>query len=219
MTHHHRYPQKAVPTSIYFYSRFPSASKVPAKFNSNPWSFIELLDIRFGGGIKGNGTKLRDELKNPVTLSQQASRRPGGLGVDLTGFRGNIIWGITVRQLQSRPWKILLHPPGQADSGGHVEVRGVNGGQREERSHHRSKVPVSTDLAADGATEWGQTPGLALNCSAAKNLPREENELETVAALRKNSLWRGWGPGGQHFTARSKHDVYSYSHNVCLQRG
>lgn len=43
------------------------------------------------GGIKVNGATLWDKLKDPVGLLQQASRRPGALEVDITGFSGNVI--------------------------------------------------------------------------------------------------------------------------------
>lgn len=41
--------------------------------------------------IKENGAIHWDELKDPAGLFQQASRRPGALEADVSGFRGNVI--------------------------------------------------------------------------------------------------------------------------------
>lgn len=157
-------------------------SRVPDKFNSNPWCFTECLDllrIFFFFWNKVNGAKLWDELKDLVDLCQQASRRPGALGVDLTGSEVTSSEGSKATQntdCSLGPKKTILHPLGQADEWW------AHGGERCEWRSERGKetLPVQGASVHGLSSRWNNRMGQAasspaLNCPATQDLPREEN--------------------------------------------
>lgn len=161
---------------------FTLAFLVPARYLINltqPWSFIELFRHQIWGGLKGTAPNLGMSSKILLLYLNRPleTRRSWSWPNWLPG--GNNIWR---DHWTPAAVEALEHPPPSSGSGWQWWTRG--GERCEWRSKGRKESPPvqgasAADLAADGATEWGQTPGLALELLSSKEpTPCEENELK-----------------------------------------